>query len=94
MILLGMEKPDYLCRGKGCNFCGGTGYSGRTAIHEILVIDKEVRTMVNRGEEADKIKNAARAKGMMTLSESPKQLVISGATTVEQMIRVAYSVDE
>lgn len=94
MILLGMEKPDYLCRGKGCNFCGGTGYSGRTAIHEILVIDKEVRTMVNRGEEADKIKNTARAKGMMTLSESAKQLVISGATTVEQMIRVAYSVDE
>ena len=50
--------------------------------------------MVNRGEEADKIKNAARAKGMMTLSESAKQLVISGVTTVEQMIRVAYSVDE
>lgn len=94
MILLGMDNPSYLCRGKGCNFCNGTGYAGRTAIHEILVVDREVRTMVNRGEEADKIKNAARIKGMMTLSESAKQLVMSGVTTVEQMIRVAYSVDE
>ena len=94
MILLGMESPNYLCRGKGCNFCGGSGYAGRTAIHEILVVDREIRNMVNKGEEADKIKNAAKIKGMSTLSGSAKQLVLSGVTTVEQMVRVAYSVDE
>lgn len=94
MILLGMESPNYLCRGKGCNFCGGSGYAGRTAIHEILVVDREIRNMVNKGEEADKIKNAAKIKGMSTLSDSAKQLVLSGVTTVEQMVRVAYSVDE
>lgn len=94
MILLGMESPNYLCRGKGCNFCGGSGYAGRTAIHEILVVDREIRNMVNRDEEADKIKNAAKIKGMSTLSDSAKQLVLSGVTTVEQMVRVAYSVDE
>lgn len=93
MKALQLDEPTKIYRGQGCNSCDGTGYSGRTAIHEILVMDREIRTMINKNENTDKIKDEARQKGMMTLNESCKELVLSGVTTVDEMIKITYSID-
>lgn len=94
MSLLGISKPVILRKGAGCNYCNGSGYSGRTGIHEILVVDRKIKTMINQRESIDRIKQAARENGMSTLSESAAKLVKNGVTTIEQMLKVTYSVDE
>lgn len=91
--ILKIEDENIIYKGKGCNFCSGTGYSGRTAIHEILILDREIRDLVNKEADSDTIKELARKKGMKTLNESCMELVLSGITTVEEMIKITYSVD-
>lgn len=93
MTSLGLTEPIKVYKGKGCNRCSGSGYSGRTAIHEILVMDKEIRQLINQNENADRIKDMARSKGMKTLNESCRELVLDGITTIEQLIKITYSVD-
>ncbi|MDR1640104.1 MAG: Flp pilus assembly complex ATPase component TadA [Clostridiales bacterium] len=94
MMILGMNQPVTLCMGKGCNNCGNSGYSGRQGIHEILLLDRELRSMINRHATADEIKERARQKGMRTLADSARDLVLEGRTTLEEMVRVAFSLDE
>ena len=93
MAAIGITEPIKVYKGKGCNRCSGSGYSGRTAIHEILVMDKEIRQLINQNVNSDQIKDAARSKGMMTLNESCRELVLDGITTVDQLIKITYSVD-
>ena len=90
---LGTDEPVTLHKGKGCNACSGTGYSGRTAIHEVLVMDREIRNLINEKKSIDEIKDIARTKGLKTLNESCRDLVLSGTTTMEQLIKITYSVD-
>ena len=90
---LGTDEPVTLHKGKGCNACSGTGYSGRTAIHEVLVMDREIRNLINEKKSVDEIKDKARTKGLKTLNESCRDLVLSGTTTMEQLIKITYSVD-
>lgn len=90
---LGTDEPVTLHKGKGCNACSGTGYSGRTAIHEVLVMDREIRNLINEKKSIDEIKDKARTKGLKTLNESCRDLVLSGTTTMEQLIKITYSVD-
>lgn len=93
MMMLGLEKPVFLYKGKGCNVCGGSGYYGRIAIHEVLAVDKTIRNMISKGMDADTIKEEAMRSGMKTLSESCKELVLEGVTTIEEMLKVTYSID-
>ena len=90
---LGINEKVTLHKGRGCNACSGTGYSGRTAIHEVLVMDREIRNLINEKKSVDEIKDKARSKGLKTLNESCKELVLSGITTMEQLIKITYSVD-
>lgn len=83
-----------ICKGKGCNSCGNSGYFGRIAIHEVLVLNKELKSMISKSEPIEDIKDAAIKFGMETLSESCRKLVLEGVTTVEEMLRVTYSIDE
>lgn len=83
-----------LTKGKGCNACNHTGYSGRTAIHEVLVIDGEIRSLITKGADADDIKKLARRKGMTTLNETCQILVREGVTSIEEMVRMTFNVDE
>jgi len=89
-----LDKPAMISDTKGCNSCGGTGYSGRIAIHEVLAVDNELRSMIIQGKTAVEVKTAARKKGMKTLQESCAELVLSGITSVEEMVRVTYSIDD
>jgi len=74
--------------GQGCVQCKRTGYRGRTGIHELLVVDDEVRTLVMKSADAATIRRAATARGMNTLREDGADKVVEGFTTIEEILRV------
>jgi len=74
--------------GQGCAQCKRTGYRGRTGIHELLVVDDEVRTLVMKSADAATIRRAATARGMNTLREDGADKVVEGTTTIEEILRV------
>ena len=75
-----------LYKGAGCERCNGTGYKGRYAIHELLVIDDEIRRAIIEGKTATDIKELARKKGMKTLREDGIQKALQGITTLEEVM--------
>ena len=85
--------PLLLRRGKGCPFCGNTGYKGRTAIHEVFVLDQEMKSMINTNRTNEEIKERACQKGMKTLADSARELVLKGTTTVEEMLKATYALE-
>lgn len=87
-------KGATLYRAQGCNRCGGTGYSGRTVVEEALPVNREVRRLMRDGGDEERIAKAARAAGMVTLKESAVRLVVSGETSVDEVIRSIYTIDE
>lgn len=67
-------------RPKGCRYCNNTGYKGRTAIHEILTIDRPIREMISRRATMEEVKDYAIEKqGMKTLKECGVELVEAGS---------------
>lgn len=76
---------------KGCRQCNNTGYKGRISIHEILMIDKEVREKITKGASVEEIKDYAISyQGMSTLKQSALDLVANGTTSVDELLRVSY----
>ena len=75
-------------KGKGCESCKFTGYKGRTAIYEFLVMKDEIRDMVLKHSSSDQIKNKALKFGMHTLRMDGWEKVKKGLTTFEEVIRV------
>jgi len=92
MILsLGMDESAELRTyfGKGCEHCNMTGYSGRKAIHEVLIVDEEIRKGIMAGAPAGEIKRRAMRGGMQTLRQDGFKKVLQGYTTPEEILRVA-----
>src|SRR5579859_941993 len=85
---LNLPSARKLARGKGCDFCGHTGYRGRTGIFEILVIGKEVKAKIESGASEIELMEVARAKGARTLLEDGLLRVREGITTYEEIKRV------
>lgn len=81
-------------RAVGCPRCGGTGYAGRTVLEEALLINRHVRRLIRDGADEDLIAAAAREAGMVPLRESAVRLVLAGDTTVDEVLRSIYTVDE
>ena len=74
-----------LYRGKGCEFCNGTGYKGRQGIFEILVLDDELRELIGQNASTQMLREEARKRGMQTLRQSGLQALYDGVTTIEQV---------
>jgi len=74
---------------KGCDECGGTGYRGRTAIHEILIPDDRVRQAVAASADLAALRNAALAAGMTPMLVSGLEKAAAGITSVQEVCRVA-----
>ncbi|MDD4909291.1 MAG: type II secretion system ATPase GspE [Candidatus Omnitrophica bacterium] len=74
--------------GSGCEKCKHTGYQGRTAIYEILVMDNEVRDLILKRSSSQQIKQAAISKGMTTLRQAGLRKATQGITTIEEVLRV------
>jgi len=77
-----------LARNSGCDNCGRTGYLGRKAIFEILVVSAQIRRMIIEGKSDTEIKEQAIKEGMGTLKKSGTEEVISQSTTIEELWRV------
>lgn len=73
-------------KGKGCEFCGGTGYKGRVAIYEVLEMTPLVKELVLKNASADEIKKQAIKDGMKTLRMSALTKVAQGLTTLDEAI--------
>ncbi|OGW79593.1 MAG: hypothetical protein A3G33_07295 [Omnitrophica bacterium RIFCSPLOWO2_12_FULL_44_17] len=76
-------------RGEGCNYCRNTGYRGRIATMEILVMDEEIQQMVIENRSTQEIEQVARKKGMRSLFEDALMSFENGETTLEEVLRVA-----
>ena len=76
--------------GAGCIECGGTGYKGRTAICEILVLSDRIREMILEREPSSEVKRVAREEGMRFLREAAIDLVINGVTTFNEINKVTF----
>ncbi len=79
-----------LYEGKGCFECGGTGYRGRTAIHELLDLTEEIRELILERRPTSQIRVAARAQGMSTLRESAVDKMREGFTTLKEINKVTF----
>jgi len=84
---LNLEKGTRLYRGKGCKACKGTGYIGRTAIFELLLINEAVRKMIEDKKSADEIKKKAIQSGMRLLREDGLLKVKQGLIIPEEVLR-------
>lgn len=73
---------------KHCELCQNTGYRGRAGIHELLLMDDEIRTLVVQRSDASAIRNIALTKGFKTLRMDGAAKVFSGITSVEEVLRV------
>ena len=86
-------EPHELMHGKGCDQCRNSGYSGRCGIHELLVIDDEFRQIINADSTVNNMRQAFRRSGWPNLFEDGLQKVKRGATTIEEILRVAEVAD-
>ena len=86
------EFQGTLFQPDGCVYCKNSGYFGRRGIFELLVPNDEITTLVNARERASEIHEAAVRSGMVTLREGALNYVLSGDTSVEEMMRVTTDV--
>jgi type II secretory ATPase GspE/PulE/Tfp pilus assembly ATPase PilB-like protein len=85
--------PEYdesftLSRGLGCSECGGSGYKGRVAVHELMVCSDSVRQAIKAGGAVRDIREIAVAEGMRTLRMDGVEKVLAGRTDLQQIQRV------
>jgi len=77
-----------VARGRGCVACHGTGYQGRTAVRELLVVDDAMRALIARRAQGDELRAAAVQKGFRTMRYEALRLWLAGGTTTRELIRV------
>jgi general secretion pathway protein E len=83
-----LPKDHHYYKATGCKECDFTGYKGRQAIGELFVIDDDVKIMMKDGYNDYQIREAMKKKGMKTISDRLKELLISGETSYEEALRV------
>lgn len=86
MRILGINEPITIYRPHGCQFCNNTGYKGRVAVHEIMYMNENMRGAVVRERNLEVLRLLARQNGMVTLWSSCRNLVLSGITSIQQLM--------
>ncbi len=80
-----------LFKGKGCEKCKGTGYKGRTGVHEIMMLTDEIRDQILERSPSHILRNLAVAHGMKTLQVDAVSKILMGVTSVDEVLRVIYA---
>lgn len=91
---LGMAKlpqGSQIFKAVGCPSCAQSGYSGRTVVHELLLVDDHIRSLIVRNSDSGTIKKAALERGMISLREDGVAKVLAGITTVDELMRATHS---
>ncbi|MFH1678011.1 MAG: ATPase, T2SS/T4P/T4SS family, partial [Candidatus Omnitrophota bacterium] len=93
---LGLESGDEakFYRGRGCDYCNSTGFYGRTAIYEVLLVDEVIKDLILNMASASQIKKSAVSRGMRTLRQDGWHKVIAGVTTYQEVMKVSPSEDD
>lgn len=82
------KKDVLLYKGKGCKVCQNTGYNGRLGVFEVLEVNDTIRELIIKNADAETIKIRALKNGMTTMFNDALDKVLSGITTVEELLRV------
>ncbi len=80
-------KGKSFFHGRGCVVCNNTGYKGRLAICEVMVLDDEMREMIMNHASTNILRNAAKKRGMRTLRQSGLLGIFEGLTTIEEVVK-------
>ena len=88
--LFGEGQKVKLYRGKGCDECNGTGYKGRIAVQELLVVDDDIRKALAENATTQEIENIAIRGGMRTLTQDGISKALSGFTTLDEIHRIIH----
>ena len=86
MEILGLDEPVSIFRPQGCQFCNGTGYKGRIAIHEMMFMNENMRNIVSKEKNLEVLRQVARENGMVTLWNSCHSLVLKGVTSIQELM--------
>ena len=94
LVASGLEPEEWrgfkFREGPGCIECAGTGFRGRSAIHELLELDDEIREMLLAKKPGSEIRKKAREKGMGFLRDSAMERVRHGITTLREINKVTF----
>jgi general secretion pathway protein E len=94
LVKIGLPEPEKLretgsfYKAVGCNECLETGYRGRMGIHELMIVNDEIRSLIMQNTASNLIKREAVRQGMTTLREDGAQKVLMGTTTIDEVMRV------
>ena len=92
LLELGVDLERFagktIYRAKGCETCWKTGYLGRSGIYELLTVNDKIRNLILKNADGSKIKKAAMQDGLLTLREHGAEKILSGVTTIEEVLRV------
>src|SRR5258708_30640749 len=89
MFQLGLSKPPIkMAVPVGCDKCNQTGYAGRIGIYELLRLDDSIRAIVRTTGNIEQIRDTARSNGMRLMQEDAVEKILSGVTTLEEILRV------
>jgi type IV pilus assembly protein PilB len=83
-----MEVPKEIYLPNGCTACANTGYRGRMAIHEVLLVSEDIQRMAVERRPSDEIQKMAVEQGMTTLWQDGLAKVAQGMTSMEEIMRV------
>jgi type II secretory ATPase GspE/PulE/Tfp pilus assembly ATPase PilB-like protein len=86
-------KEIKIFKGKGCEHCNFTGYFGRTAIYEILMVNQDIKTLISERASSSEIKQKAVELGMKTLLKDGWQKVVDGITTPEEVLQICQDTE-
>jgi len=87
-LTVDQTKRSNICKAKGCKECLNTGYKGRIGLFEIMVLRDKLKTLILKTFDSNLIKSAALKTGMVSLRHDGVLKVLSGMTTIEEVLRV------
>ncbi len=85
------NEAEHIWHGKGCDQCMNTGYRGRVAIFELLIVDDVISNLIGARASVREIRDTARKRGMRTLREDGVLKVAKGVTTLDEVFRVTQA---
>jgi twitching motility protein PilT len=86
--LKSLDSSAKVCRPKGCRNCRNTGYRGRMAIQELMIMDDEIRSLVMQNADAATLRRKCTSQGMTLLRQDGAARVLRGETSIEELLRV------
>ncbi len=91
---MGMKQPPIgaqFFKAVGCPACANSGYSGRTVIHELMIVEDHMKSLIVKNVDAGLLKKAAIERGMITLREDGIAKVLQGITTIDELFRATHA---